>query len=402
MYTGPKLTNNSLVFGADTGYGVANIGTPTVHFKGKPTTNLTTSTLTSVFSSWGGLVGTSTTYTDGYLGGSGVRVAITTGGGVNWWSSPSLTGLSGNTQYTVSATIKLSGRSFNGDDANMLYIREYNSGNNQLREAGYFNTGRMTDLGDGWYRIWGTVTTQATTNRILLHGYSYTTNTYIHIQDLQFELGETASPFAGYNGSRSTTAGLIDLKRTRSIDLSNASFDSTGQPIFDGTSDYISVANTAYSFSDGATVEQVIKFTAINRQQGFFTLNHIGGAPSGQNIYINFWMSTNNLMRWEVIGDSGVTYATINATTAVTVGKHYHFVGVFNGTTTTIYVNGVAETTQTMTNQPLAVTSQMEIGRYNSTYPSASQIPVTRFYNQPLTAGEIQSNYKAYKSRFNI
>ena len=84
MKIGPNLVQGNLLFGYDTGYGVGNIGTPTRHFKGKPTTNLTTSTLTSVFSSWNGLVGTSTTYTDGYLGGSGVHVVITTGGGVNW------------------------------------------------------------------------------------------------------------------------------------------------------------------------------------------------------------------------------------------------------------------------------------------------------------------------------
>jgi len=165
---------------------------------------------------------------------------------------------------------------------------------------------------------------------------------------------------------------------------------------FDGSNDYIRVPSTAYSFSGGATVEQVIKFTTINRQQGFFSLGN------GTGIYINFWMSTNNLMRWEVIGDVTTTYSTITATTAVTAGKHYHFVGVFDGATTTIYVNGVAETTQSMTNQPIAVTSQMEIGRYNTTYPSASRIPVTRFYNQPLTAAQVKSNYNTYKNRFNI
>jgi len=244
MKIGPNLVQGNLLFGYDTGYGVGNIGAPTRHFKGKPTTNLTTSTLTSVFSSWSGLVGTSTTYTDGYLGGSGVHLVITSGGGVNWWSSPSLTGLSGNTQYTVSATIKSTGTTF---DNNLLYIREYNSSNTQLREYGYFNSGRMIDLGDGWYRVWGTVTTQATTNRILLHGYSYNTGNNIKIQDLQFELGDTPSPFAGYNNSRSDTGQLIDLAGQSDISLSNMSFDNTntntyiGNPTFDGSGDFIDI-----------------------------------------------------------------------------------------------------------------------------------------------------------------
>ena len=56
-----------------------------------------------------------------------------------------------------------------------------------------------------------------------------------------------------------------------------------------------------------------------------------------------------------------------------------------------------------MTNQPPRITSsQMEIGRYNTTYPSASRIPVTRFYDKPLTALEVKNNYNAYKNRFNL
>ncbi len=155
-----------------------------------------------------------------------------------------------------------------------------------------------------------------------------------------------------YPGSGTTAYNIINNESCTLINGVGFSTNNGGTWGFDGVDQYIHGVSQTYSFASGATVEQFIKPTAINRQQGFFTLNHIGGAPSGQNIYINFWMSTNNLMRWEVIGDSGVTYATITATTAVEVGKYYHFVGVFDGSTTTIYVNGVAETTQTMSNQP--------------------------------------------------
>tara|TARA_B110000483_G_C17886877_1_gene423870 strand:- start:2 stop:676 length:675 start_codon:yes stop_codon:yes gene_type:complete len=164
---------------------------------------------------------------------------------------------------------------------------------------------------------------------------------------------------------------------------------------FDGVDQYISTVSKSYSFSSGGTVEQFIKPTAINRTQGFFNLGD-------GNSYINFWMSANNLMRWEIIGNIGSAYATINATTAVEVGKYYHFVGVFDGSTTTIYVNGVAETTQTMSNQPSSVTTQLEIGRYNASYPSASEIAVTRFYSQPLTAAQVLQNFNAQKSRFGL
>jgi len=162
---------------------------------------------------------------------------------------------------------------------------------------------------------------------------------------------------------------------------------------FDGVDQYISRVSQTYSFASGATVEQIIKPTAINRTQGFFNLGD-------GNSYINFWMSANNLMRWEIIGSTGISYSTINATTAVQVGTCYHFVGVFDGSTTTIYVNGVAEATQTMSNQPSSATSQLEIGRYSVTYPAAAEIAVTRLYSQPLTAAQVLQNYNAQKSRF--
>tara|TARA_B110000459_G_scaffold123057_1_gene135462 strand:- start:63 stop:1607 length:1545 start_codon:yes stop_codon:yes gene_type:complete len=40
MYTGPKVTNENLVFGYDTGYGIADNGVETRFYKGEPTSNI--------------------------------------------------------------------------------------------------------------------------------------------------------------------------------------------------------------------------------------------------------------------------------------------------------------------------------------------------------------------------
>ena len=389
MKIGPNLVQGNLLFGYDTGYGAANIGTPTRHFKGKPTTNLTTSTLTSVFGSWAGLVGTSTTYTGGYLGNSGVHLKITTGGGVNWWSSPSLTGLSGNTQYTVSATMKFTGRVFNGDDANLLYIREYDSSNTQLRELGYFSSNRMLHLGGGWYRIWGTVTTQATTNRILLHGYSYTTNTDIKLQDLQFEAGSVASPFAGYNNSRADSDCLIDLTANSSISLSNVSFDDTntplGNPTFDGTGDFIDVTTdfgvlNQYSFEWVENPNQTHKMPISTRTNTAF---YKYGAYSWRYIHG---------------GVAGEFYHTAGATS----GWH-HWAITYDGATLKIFQDNVSLGTRSVTGT--ADFSQgLKIGWWSAggDYDFNGDIPVMKFYDRALTTSEIDRNFKAYKSRFNI
>lgn len=392
MKIGPNLVQGNLLFGYDTGYGVGNIGTPTRHFKGKPTTNLTTSTLTSVFSSWNGLVGTSTTYTDGYLGGSGVHVVITSGGGVNWWSSPSLTGLSGNTQYTVSATMKFTGRGFTGNDPNILYIREYNSSNTQLRELGYFNSGRMIDLGDGWYRVWGTVTTQATTNRILLHGYSYDANTDIKLQDLQFELGDVPSPFAGYNNSRSDTGQLIDLAGQSDISLSNISFDNTntntyiGNPTFDGSGDYIDIT------TDFGTLAQY-SFEYVENPGQTHKM------PVSSRLNTNFYKYGAYSWRYKHGGTLGEYYHTAGATS----GWH-HWVITYDGSTISVYQDNISLGTNSSSSGSADWSGGLKIGWWSAggDYDFNGDIPVMKFYDRALTASEVASNFKAYKQRFNI
>jgi hypothetical protein len=39
-FVGPDLTNENLVYGYDTGYGIANVTTGTRFYPGEPTTNL--------------------------------------------------------------------------------------------------------------------------------------------------------------------------------------------------------------------------------------------------------------------------------------------------------------------------------------------------------------------------
>ena len=395
MNVGPNLLKDNLVLGLDTGYGVANIGTPTRHFKGKPTTNLTTSTLTPVFGSWSGLVGTSTTYTGGYLGNSGVHLKITTGGGVNWWSSPSLTGLSGNTQYTVSATMKFTGRAFSGDDPNILYIREYNSSNTQLKEYGYFSSNRMLHLGGGWYRIWGTVTTQATTNRILLHGYSYNTNTDIKLQDLQFEAGSVASPFAGYNGSRSNTEGLIDLTKSTNLTLNTPTamtYDSTGQLDYDGTDDYIDLGNYApiklgFHFS----LEFVVK-PELDKWMYFF---HKGYGANNALAWGRHSSSDNWFFSTYISGAYQNSYMG-----TATVDKYCHLVATYDGANLKFYENGILKATVGTTHQMMDTNTSAGIGGPDRYWNG--EIPVAKVYNKVLSTEEVVSNFKAYKNRFNI
>ena len=285
--------------------------------------------------------------------------------------------------------MRFTGRVFNGNDANILYIREYNSSNNQLRELGYFNSNRMLHLGGGWYRIWGTVTTQATTNRILLHGYSYDTNTDIKLQDLQFEAGSVASPFVGYNNSRADSSCLIDLTGNTDISLSNVSFDDTftplGNPTFDGTGDFIDVTTdfgvlNQYSFEWVENPNQTHKMPIATRTNTAF---YKYGAYS--------WRYTH-----------GGTAAEFYHTTGATSGWH-HWAITYDGATLKIFQDNASLGTRSVTGT--ADFSQgLKIGWWSAggDYDFNGDIPVMKFYNRALTTSEIDSNFKAYKNRFNI
>ena len=204
-----------------------------------------------------------------------------------------------------------------------------------------------------------------------------------------------AANLRSYPGTGTTVYDATTTQPNNSLQ-NGTTYSSSGYWTFDGVDDYIGGANLTTTLS-GGTMEIWTYINAINRNQGFFTLN------TGAGTYINFWMPSTNNMRWEVIGTTGSSYSTINATTIATTGVWYHFVGTFNGTTTTIYVNGTAETTQTMTNQPTgSYTAPVSVGRYDASYPSSSRISIARFYNTALSAAQVQQNFNATRGRYGI
>ena len=390
MYTGPNIVNEGLVFGIDSGYGIANTGVPTRFFKGKPATNLA-SGLVKTFSNWAGLVGTTDYYTRN--GSRGVHLIVTTGGGVQWHGSDQINSVSASTQYTISATIKWTGVT---PDANLFYIRQYNSSGGQVTEGGHFSTSYMIDLGDGWYRVYRTFTTTSTTNYIRIQGYQYSTNANIYYQDEQFELGSQLTPYAGDSTARSNTDSLIDIKRTTSIDVSNISFNSTGQPTFDGTDDEINTGITTQLtdfscvviFKDGGSAAWG---RLVDKQYttGFFISSYF--ASVGNN-YVGAGVREPSSPHGQALQYDDT--------------KYNYFVVTRSGGTHTIYLNGSTNKVQKTNGDSSTLSStEMAIGAWNGSTASqryTGEIPVVKLYNKELTAAEIEQDFKAYKNRFNI
>jgi hypothetical protein len=221
------------------------------------------------------------------------------------------------------------------------------------------------------------------------------------IANIQIEQNSKATPFVA--GTRSNTGALFDIAGGATLDLTNVSFDSNAQPVFDGTNDSISVSlpssisvyclemvwynNNAIPNNDGAiggpsTYQTPIEFNG--NRSGV----HLGGWTGGMtNEAIHIW-------------NGGATSNRVY----VAAGYH-HVVFNWNGTTYDIWVDGVNTTTyyQSGSNYaPLITASSIKLGNDMDGYCFNGSIPVTKIYNQALSADEVIQNFKSYKKRFNL
>ena len=172
--------------------------------------------------------------------------------------------------------------------------------------------------------------------------------------------------------------------------------DNKGSIVFDGINDRIEIPSSTYTFNSACTFEMWFNLTAINRNQGFMSVN-TGG------YYINFWMpSDTNKLRWEVYQPAPNGTAFFSTVSFVT-NKWYHVVGTISSGTMTLYINGLYDNSTT-NNYPLrVVTAIAYVGDYGAgNYPSASKIAQVKIYNRALSAAEIAQNFAATRGRFGL
>lgn len=402
MYTGPNITNDSLIFGFDTGYGVADNNTSTIFYPGEPTTNYADDTVDAQ-GGWGGsysLIDSATKkfrFNINNFNGSA-------GSGQGWrtfvWDMRAHTG----SAVTISATIEIPDDS-PGDFA-WVMMGQANSGSNGTSAANYLgysatseryykttkNTERIT-----WS---GTIGNTGTANQpngyigftVWYNGGTSGTNSYIDVSNIQIEKISHATPFV--NGSRSNTASLIDLKQTRDINVSNMSFEGTGQPDFDGTDDFIAITDLLASQSIGVNTKLTISLW-LNPDSHTSAMAFSTGQSGNDRIY--FW-TQNGLNTWRV----NAYTSTTGHGSLPSIGNWFNTVLVINGLDITVYLNGVEDYTGTYTT--FTTQNYATFGRHGATssYYYNGNIAVARIYEKALSATEVLKDFNAHKKRFNI
>ena len=411
MYTGPHIIKDGLVFGYDTGYGIADNVTGTRFYPGEPTTNLYGDINTGNARPSQTEYNTSNwTATDFPKPPEEVgRVYKHTSGALSsTWSGNSygyiLKGYTyiANTTYTLSCWVYVSG------DANLNALHQSMEGTSLTHTANRWYD--MNNKGT-WQQLKISCNSSSNVNGNAIIVYPSRSGVtdgsfsgFFAFGGAKLEINDSVTPYA--LGTRSSTASLIDLKETTDIDVSNVSFDSTGQPTFDGTNDRI--VSDAILVEGSQTFEAVFTPTESAHSPTAILTNHSYTSPVA-NFGINY-VSGNKL------GASiGYTDGTREFDQKITSGAVWvngsnvavHAVFTYNATANQIkwYINGELDATYNLSKTPnfqsIPVCSGSWVHNYND-YWFGGQIHVGKIYNRELSATEAKQNFNAYKNRFSI
>ena len=406
---GTNIITDGLVFGYDTGVGVADKDTKTRFYAGKPSSNLLQNTTAlDNTSSWArsrnsGSAPTVTANTSpnplgGKYPGMADKVYIPDDGTYPRIAQ-SFTPASTNT-HTFSIWI----RSLSGSCGIFLGI---------FRNSPWSLPGHTTiaddQITDVWKRFSFSFTPADTSSHQIYMGAhdaaAHKGNT-LEFWGAQIEEESDRTPFMDAittaSSLRAASGGeggsLIDLKRSRNISLVNMSFNSAQQPTFDGTNDYIYIDSSILNVSS-FTVEAIVNITSSgNYNKPIFVC---GNLSSTGIWFLKHRSGLGN--RLVMHGYDGVNpRVDVQSTNVVPDAENTYVAVTFNGTSYQLYINGVADGNSVSDNAP-ASSNDNYIGRQGNTGTYLlGDIPVLKVYNSALTATEVTQNYNAYKNRFNI
>jgi hypothetical protein len=403
IHRGPNLIKEDLVFGYDTGYGVSDNTTATRFYPGKPISN-----------SINGGADKANAVTNPSLGSHGASVTteiISYGNRKNVFriystntsgyymvnQQSSIINTSGSV-YTYSFDYKKIRGTNSSFSPSAIYKNGYKSPDSGSAATSLTDT--TVDLEDGWKRLTRTYTSTYS-------GYNFYRTNLNTDNTLDFEylfdnfMVNEGTPVPFVDSTRSNTASLIDLKKTTDIDVSNVSFDSTGQPDFDGAGDFIKASST-HSIIGDITLEAVFNEDSASAPHTTVICTDTGHQ---YGVKLMSYKNTNRYGLWLGFGSS--SYVAMHAGT-LDNNTTYHLVGSWKRSTgeVKIYLNGVLKSTLS-TGQTSAISlneAKIVIGAdYHSlSYGLNGKVYVGKVYQKVLTDDEVKENFNAIKNRFNI
>ena len=304
-------------------------------------------------------------------------------------------GVVGNTLYTYSIIYKTNS---GYTHPNFMYRYEYNGGS-YILETGVFDTAKRIDLGDGWYQAYNTFTTNASTNVMYLGMwyYQYGVQDTVYLYKVSLTQGTHTFPpeqIIPPSTTRSVTQGLLPVIGNSTIDLTNVSFDSNAQMVFDGTNDYIATSTAIpCNFGTGDFTVEVMIYP-----QSFASYTHMVALPSQSTFALKANITDGAIYYYD---PAFTTYGSTSGWT-LTLNQWNHVVLVRSGNTAYGYLNGVLKGSKVGFNTNFSSTQIVNIGNGGTSEYTQKEVDIIRIYNRALTAQEVTQNYQQYKTRFNL
>jgi len=200
-----------------------------------------------------------------------------------------------------------------------------------------------------------------------------------------------------YPGSGTTWTDLSGNNSSGSL-VNSPTFNSLngGSIVFNGTNQYVltpnSILNNSYTIQSWIYMNGN-RFTILSNYNDDSNLkNNQFGTDGSRNIY--FQISLNNN-----------TYFYTTSTTTLNIGQWYNLCFTRTGTTAEIYVNGAKIPVTVVGSSALDLqtyASNFTIGVNRALNYTSGNISSLSIYNRALSASEVQQNYNATKSRFNL
>lgn len=395
--SGLDYNENGLIFAFDT-------NDRNTSYLGAPTTNLAYSVNTSLNSNGNWWVnGGSTDFNDNdtsipkpviaNVDTSGLKIfsSTVTGGGNNQQLGSSIIPISPNTTYSFSIYFYFTGTTLQSAP----YVRTAVNNNSIGASAYNGDTNYLNWPRHKWIRLSATVTTQSNENGIYMSSY---TGDYVGEKlayfGYQVEQKSFSTPLV--LGSRSTTAGLIDVTGNSQINLNNAGYLNDGTLYFDGTNNWLTVSGISNAnlsqnqtliswfewWGDTGAPHRTLICTSPDYRAGLKLMSYYHGS-------IAAWVGNNNGTGDYLLGGGGTpTGWNMLACTRSTDGQ------------LKLYLNGsqVASANTGFYGGTYLGSAPMIGGEYHSKY--LGEIPMALAYNRVLGQPEILEIYNKTRSRY--
>ncbi len=236
-------------------------------------------------------------------------------------------------------------------------------------------------------------TTQLAQTGLLLHLDAANTSSYVGSGTRWFDISGNNNHF-DFRGTavtyRTSNGGNIDLNN----DAGSGTFDS-----------YIYGPDEVFRIRTDITVEVWFKLDAAPNVNDWVRIigksDGVGSPPSRGRTFGLWYHRGASLFLWQRYGpDSGSGYINAQLSRTVELGAWYHMVGVSNGNTHTLYLNGTPVASQTAAFTADSSTEGVRIGGASFHTLHNGPVAVVRIWNRGLNETEVMGLYNENKTRY--